>query len=164
MTDANRDARAAMGDVAEPMQPAEAMQPAVSRRDSLKLASAVLALGATLGVPAAAMAAPGTPGVLAATSSGRIQLKWYYNDGGRRALLQTVELSDQLAAAMRLEGRKLEAVYTESQAGELGRHPLPQDLLSSLGRLQLKIEFDRTQLKFEAVPRPRGGTSGGGGG
>lgn len=61
---------------------------AVSRRDSVRLAAA-LALGAGLGVPATLLGSP---------NAARMQWKIYkaINDGG--ALVETVELSDNLTA------------------------------------------------------------------
>jgi hypothetical protein len=115
----------------------------VSRRDSFRLASGMVALGAGLGIAVRGDDAQ------AATTPVRLQLKFIKLSADQKPLvLHTVTLPDDVAQALSDDGgatiqikwyRQLEGAEAES----LGAHPFPSSL-------QLKYAL-KMQIKSEAM-------------
>lgn len=107
-------------DMGEPV----AGEPEISRRDSLKLAAAVVALGHCLGLPAA---------LLAETTSTRLEMKYYRSGGGEAELLHSQELAGPVMELLQKGGvRELEMKFYAGRT-PLGGYRLPAEV-------QLKIE------------------------
>jgi hypothetical protein len=103
----------------------------VTRRDYLKMAGALAALGIALGIPTPAGAA---------TSSSRLLVKWYEG----RELLHTFEVPDGLAERVFLGPSRITLRYYKHNVGEtldLGRYPLPRELVDRIEQMQANIEI-----------------------
>lgn len=97
----------------------------ISRRDTLKITAAVLALGQCLGLPAA---------LLAETTSAGIQLKYYRSSGGEGELLHTEELAGPVLELLQNgRSKELEIKWYHGGGRQLGGYRLPAEV-------QLKIE------------------------
>ncbi len=91
--------------------------PAVSRRDSVRLAAA-LALGAGLGVPAELLAA--------APSAARLQIKFYKAPGDGGALVGSTDLMDAVSIFLGSPaGARVQVKWYDSLARELGMMGIP---------------------------------------
>ncbi|HUH13126.1 MAG TPA: hypothetical protein VMK65_08445, partial [Longimicrobiales bacterium] len=72
-------------------------EPEISRRDSLKLAAAVVALGHCLGLPTA---------LLAETTSARLEMKYYRSSGREAELLHSEALASPVLELLQKGGVK----------------------------------------------------------
>jgi len=107
----------------------------LTRRDSVKLAAAILALGAGLGVPREALG-------LAPTAA-RLQLKFYRGpeDGG--ALLGSVELAEPVTAFLgSAAGARTQIKWYDAAVGELGSMPIPLIVQDKVRALNLRNPGD----------------------
>lgn len=102
---------------------------ALTRRTTLKLAAALLALGQSLGLP---------PELLAAETLARIELKYYRSpaDGESKLLYAEPLASPVVAALMADDIGALEIKWYDGRAGLLGSVRLPAELQLKLERLR----------------------------
>ena len=105
----------------------------LSRRDTVKLAAAILALGAGLGVPRRALGL--------APDAARIQIKWYRGaeDGGQ--MVDSMDLSKGLSDFLSSPaGGRAQIKFFHVKGGELGTVRVPEQIQIKLQRLQIKLE------------------------
>ena len=107
----------------------------LTRRDSVKLAAAILALGAGLGVPREALGL--------APAAARLQIKFYrgVEDGG--ALLGSVDLSEPVTAFLGSPvGARTQIKWFDATAGDLGSMPIPLMVQEKVRALNLRNPGD----------------------
>jgi hypothetical protein len=128
----------------QPPESGAGTAPVFNRRQSLALAAGILALGAGLGVPRAA---------LAHATQGRFQMKFYRAPGEGGGYLQTVELSDTLSEYLLSSGGgRVQMKMYHAGSEELGAFQLPTAVRANLERLQYKHNPNRIQHKVERTP------------
>jgi hypothetical protein len=107
----------------------------LTRREGVKLAAALLALGAGLGVPREALGL--------APAAARLQVKFYrgIEDGG--ALLGSVDLADPVTAFLASPaGARTQIKWFDATAGDLGSMPIPLMIQEKVRALNLRNPGD----------------------
>ena len=106
-------------------------EPEISRRDSLKIAAAVVALGHCLGLPAA---------LIAETTSARLELKYYRSSGREAELLHSEELAGPVLELLQQGGVKELEMKWFGNGRQLGGFRLPAEV-------QLKVERQFKEIR-----------------
>jgi hypothetical protein len=103
----------------------------MSRRDSIKLAAGILALGTGLGVPRQALGL--------APAAARMQMKFFSGaeDGGK--VLDSADLSESLTKFLASPaGARVQIKFYHPAGGEVGTLGLPAQMQVKIERLEMK--------------------------
>ncbi len=104
---------------------------ALSRRDSVKLAAGILALGAGLGVPRRALGL--------APSAARMQMKFFSGAEDGSKLLDSADLSESLTKFLASPaGARVQIKFYHPAGGEVGTLGLPAQMQVKIERLEMK--------------------------